>query len=499
MRKKIREKRVREKKPLTPEQQRKRMHIRRGWVSAAGVALVLAAVILLNLIATSLTDQYDLTLDLTASRLYEITDETKTALNELEDSVDITILSAEDTFKKDTYYSKVHTLLQKYQNLAGDKLKISYVDPYTNPNAVQKYSDLASSIQSGSVILSCGDNTRVLNASDFYSMEQSSSYSGYYDVTGFQGEQALTSAILSVTNEETPAAYILQGHNESISASLSSLFTNAGYTANTLKLTESKEIPKDASVLVLSLPQADYTEKEINMIDSFVKDGGDLMVFDSTSCPTDLPVLYSYLKEWGIAIQSDMVLDADYNINEATDILAQLTNSESNSALSDSDLTLVTPNAKSIRLSSDFDSNDRTVEALMESRDTSYAKVLTDETKYDNYDKTDADTDGPLTLAALAEYTGNDNGGQIFVCSAGIMMSDDLMGASSLMNHSFLSNALSCMQAEIEMVSIPSKNLSSEPLVMGTTAQWIVFLLLALIPFVIFIMGIVVFIRRRKL
>lgn len=492
-------KKIREKKPLTPEQQRKRMNIRRGWVSAAGVALVLIAVILLNLIATSLTDHYDLTLDLTASRLYEITNETKTALNELEDSVDITILSAEDSFKKDTYYSKVHTLLQKYQNLGGDKLKISYVDPYTNPNAVQKYRDLASSIQSGSVILSCGDNTRVLNASDFYSMEQSASYSGYYDVTGFQGEQALTSAILSVTNEETPAAYILQGHNESISTSLSTLFTDAGYTANTFNLTESKEIPKDASVLVLSLPQADYTEKEINMIDSFVKDGGDVIVFDGTSCPTDLPVLYAYLKEWGITIQSDMVLDADYNINEATDILAQLTDSENNSALSNSDLTLVTPNAKSIKLSSDFDNGDRTVDALMESRDTSYAKVLTDETEYDSYNKTDTDTDGPFTLAALAEYTGNDKGGQIFVCSAGIMMSDDLMGASSLMNHTFLSNTLSCMQPEIEMISIPSKNLSSEPLVMSTTAQWVVFLLLALIPLVIFIMGIVVFIRRRRL
>ena len=62
--------RKKDKKPLTPEQQRKRINLRRGWVSAAGLAMVLAAVILLNLIATSRTDRYDLTLDLTASRLY---------------------------------------------------------------------------------------------------------------------------------------------------------------------------------------------------------------------------------------------------------------------------------------------------------------------------------------------------------------------------------------------------------------------------------------------
>lgn len=486
-------------KTLTPEQQHKRTKLHRSWISAAGVAMVLAATILVNLIATTLTDRYDLNLDLTTSRLYEITEDTQTMLHDLNDTVDITILSAEDDFEKDTYYSKVHTLLRKYQNLAGDKLEVSYIDPYTNPNAIDRYSDLASSLQTGSMILTCGDNTRVLNTSDFYTLEESASYSGYYDVTGFQGEQALTSAILSVTNEDTPAAYILQGHNESISTSLSTLFTQAGYTANTLNLTESKQIPDDASVLILSLPQADYTEAEINKIDDFVKHGGDLMVFDSTSCPTDLPVLYAYLNEWGIDIQADMVLDAEYNIDAPTDLLAQLTTSEKNDVLADSDLTLVTPNAKSITLPSDFSSNDRTVEALMESRDTSYAKVLTDETQYDDYEKSDSDADGPFTLAALAEYTGNDNGGQIFVCSAGIMMSDDLMGASSLMNQSFLSNALSCMQPDIEMISIPSKSLSVQPLVMSYTAQMLVFMVLVLIPLGIFVTGIVVFIRRRRL
>lgn len=488
------------KKPeAAPGQKLQKKKLRRASVSAASVVVVLAAVILINLIATSLTDRYDLTLDLTANQLYEITDDTKEMLQGMTDTVEITILSAEDDFEKDTYYSKVHTLLQKYKNLAGDKLDISYIDPYTNPNAVNRFSDLAASIQSGSVILSYDDNTRVLNTEDFYSVEESSYYSGYYDVTGFQGEQALTSAIMAVTNAETPAAYILQGHNESISTSLSSMFTNAGYTANTLNLTEEKEIPEDASILVLSLPQVDYTEDEINLIDAFVKAGGDLMVFDGTACPTELPVLYAYLREWGVDVQADMVLDADYNIDEASDILAQLTDSDSNADIADSSLTLVTPNAKSITMKLGNDVSDRTIEALMESRDSSYAKVLTDETEYDDYSKDDGDTDGPFTLATLSEYTGNDKGGQVFVCSAGIMMSDDLMGASSLMNSSFLSNVLSQMQPEIELVSIPSKSLSSEPLVMSTTAEFIVFAILALIPIGMFLAGILVFFRRRKL
>ena len=55
------------------------------------------------------------------------------------------------------------------------------------------------------------------------------------------------------------------------------------------------------------------------------------------------------------------------------------------------------------------------------------------------------------------------------------------------------------MQPEVTSVSIPSKSLSSEPLVISTTAEFFVFLILFLIPVAMFVGGIVVFVRRRKL
>ena len=65
------------KAPVSPEQKaQKRKRLRRVSVSAAGLAFALAAVILLNLVCTNLTDRFDLTLDLTANQLYEITDDT---------------------------------------------------------------------------------------------------------------------------------------------------------------------------------------------------------------------------------------------------------------------------------------------------------------------------------------------------------------------------------------------------------------------------------------
>lgn len=468
---------------------------RRGSVSAAGFAFVLAAVILLNLLCTGLTDRYDLTLDLTAGKLFEISDDSRTLLQDLSQPVEVTVLMSEDNFKKDSYYSNVYTLLGKYQHIAGDNMTISYIDPYTNPNATERFSDVAATIREGSVVVSCNDKHRVLNVADFYQVEESS-YSSSYSVSGFQGEQALTAAITAVTSSETPAVYVLSGHQESVSSDFTTMLTNAGFTADVLNLTET-DIPDDASILVISLPQTDYSEEEVNAIDAFIKNGGDVMYFDGTASPTDLPVLYSYLKEWGIDMQADMVLDSDYNISNAPYILASYTDSDYNKDLdSKSDMSLTAPNAKSIQTTDTGD--DRTLEVLMESLDTSYAKVLTDDTQYDSYDRADGDTSGPFTLAVMADYTGNDKGGQLFACSSALMMSNDLMEASTLLNYDFLRNVTAQLQPDTTVISIPSKSLQSSPLVIGTTASFIVFMILLFIPAALFICAGFVFFRRRN-
>ena len=65
---------------LTPEQKaQRRKKLRRVSVSAGSLAVTLVAVILVNLIATSLTDKFDLNLDLTSNQLYRISEETNSS------------------------------------------------------------------------------------------------------------------------------------------------------------------------------------------------------------------------------------------------------------------------------------------------------------------------------------------------------------------------------------------------------------------------------------
>ncbi|MDO5547474.1 MAG: GldG family protein [Eubacteriales bacterium] len=470
---------------------------KRFLLSSGSVALAVAVIVLLNLICTNLNDRFDLNLDLTASKMYSISQESYEVMDGLTDEVTITVLLSKDDLESSSYGSYIQTLMEKYAEYS-DKITLDYIDPYQNPSAVDSFSALSSSVAEGSIIVQCGDQSRVLNLIDFYDTDADST-SGYSYVSAFRGESTLTSALLTVTSADTPHAYVLQGHNESISTSFSDLLESSGYSVDTLTLAE-EDIPDDASLLILSLPQKDYTEDEVNLLDDYVKNGGDLLVFDGTESPTDLDVLYSYLKEWGITVEPQMVLDSEYNINDARYLLAELGDSSVNDSLEAiSDQVIVTPDAKPLTVELADSVSDRTVESLLSSRETAYARAIDEDTTYDSYSKQDGDTDGPFALAALAEYTGNEENGQILVCSSALMMTDQLMQSSSLLNSDFLSNTISSMQPTVDLISIDSKSMSAEPLTLSTTATYVVFLILLFLPLFLFGYGIAVFFHRRNL
>jgi ABC-2 type transport system permease protein len=470
---------------------------KRFLLSSGSVILAIAVIVLVNLICTNLNDRFDLNLDLTASKMYSITQDSYDVMDGLTDDVTITVLLSEDDLESDTYGNYVHTLLEKYTEYS-DKITVSYIDPYKNPSAVESFSELSSSVGEGSIVVQCGDQSRVLDLIDFYDTDSDSTY-GYTYVSGFRGENTLTSALLTVTSEDTPHAYVLRGHNESVSTSFTDMLETSGYVVDTLTLTE-ETIPDDASLLILSIPQKDYTEDEVNQLDDYVKNGGDLLVFDGTESPTDLDVLYSYLQEWGITVEPEMVLDSEYNLNDARYLLAELGDSTVNDSLSAvADQIIVAPDAKPITLNLSSDTDDRTVESLLSTRETAYSRAIDTDTSYDSYSKQDGDTDGPFDLAVLAEYTGNDENGQIFVCSSALMMTDQLMQSSSLLNSDFLSNTISSMQPTVDLISIDSKSMSAEPLTLSTTATYVVFLILLIIPLILFGYGILVFFQRRNL
>lgn len=161
------------------------------------LAILVAVNILVYVLPKSLTQ-----LDISSTKLYSITSNTKVVVNALEK--DVTIYWIVQSDKEDDV---IENLLDKYESLS-EHIKVVKKNPDIYPTFAEQYTK--ESVQNNSLVVECGDRSRFISYDDIYLYDANmSSYS--YDVS-FDGEGAITSAIDYVVNEDQPEIYVLEGH-----------------------------------------------------------------------------------------------------------------------------------------------------------------------------------------------------------------------------------------------------------------------------------------------
>ena len=120
----------------------------------------------------------------------------------------------------------------------------------------------------------CGDKSKVVNYSDMY--ETSIDYNTYsQQVTGFDGEGQLTSAMNYVISEDMPILYTLEGHEEAaMSENMKETIQKANIEIQNLNLLTEEAVPEDAECLFVFAPAKDLTEDEANKIIEYLEQGG---------------------------------------------------------------------------------------------------------------------------------------------------------------------------------------------------------------------------------
>lgn len=177
------------KEVFTGEEQKK--HLKQGSYSSIMTVIVLAVIVVINLIVAQIPTSKT-QIDLSTQKMYSITDETKTALKDLDQDVTLYYIvqkgSEDDTIEK---------LLEHYDELS-DHIKVETKDPDLYPKFTSQYTD--QTVAANSVIVVCGDKSKVVSNSDMW--ETSTNYQTYQtQTTGFDGEGQITSAITYVTSE----------------------------------------------------------------------------------------------------------------------------------------------------------------------------------------------------------------------------------------------------------------------------------------------------------
>lgn len=163
------------------------------------LAILVAVNVFVSVLPSSLTKY-----DMSATKLYSITSNTKVVVNALEKDVKIYWI-----VQADEEDAVLENLLSKYESLS-DHIQVVKKNPDVYPTFASKYT--SEEVANNSLIVECGEKSRYISASEIYVSQMAAD--GYSTETSFDGEGAITSAIDYVVSEELPKLYVLEGHGE---------------------------------------------------------------------------------------------------------------------------------------------------------------------------------------------------------------------------------------------------------------------------------------------
>lgn len=463
-------------------------NISMGAYSSITVVIGIALTVVVNLIVSQLPTKYT-SFDITANQLYTITDQTKEMLGNLTEDVTIYVLSSEDN--ADTTVAQT---LKGYEE-ESSHVKVEYIDPLVNPQFASSYS--TTNLSQNSLIVETSKRYKVISYSDMYETEID--YSTYsQNVTGYDGEGQLTSAIAYCTSDDMPKVYMITGHNE---YTLDSGFTTALEKENidyeTISLMEYDAIPEDAECIIIHAPEKDFSEDDANKVIEYLNNGGKALI-TTEYVDIQMPNFEKILSEFGLTIQSGYAVDTNAgNYYQAPIyLLPNVEYSDETTGLTESHTYVMAPYAEGIAVP-DVDVENITYTKLLTTSESSLLK--TDVKNAASFEKEEGDIDGPLCIGVKAEKTLDSGSAVLYVFSSAQFFTDNVDNAVSGNNKTLFTNIMSTIASHDVSVSVPVKSYSYDNLT-ASTKDVVLFetVVVILIPLALIIIGFVIWFKRRK-
>lgn len=466
--------------------------LKMGAYSTSMIAIVLVAAVFLNLAVNQLPDSMT-GIDVTSQKLYSLTDTTEEVLANLEEDVTIYVLDSED--------GEDVTLGQTLQRYAGasDHIKIEYKDPVVYPNFYQEYTD-DTTLRMNSLIVESSKRSTVINYSDIYEYDYSSSY--YGQVSGYDAEGLLTSAISYVTGDDMPVVYTLEGQDEeTIPASFQDGIKKLNIETQSLNLLTEESVPEDAAGVIIFAPQSDISENVADQLIAYLDKGGKIFVTTTyiDNFSETMPNLSKVLDYFGLSVADGLVMEGDRNYYTQLPfyLLPNVEYDTITDGLTGSDDVIFMPYAQAINKT---ETEGVTVTDLLTTSSSAYIK--TGVNSLQDIRQTDDDPAGTFTLAVNAEKSlGEDteNTAQLTLYTSSTLFSEEANSQVADRNLKLFTNTVGTMAGEETNVSIPVKSYSIATVTVDFgSAIMIAAVIMVIIPLTLIIVGIVNWMRRRK-
>ena len=360
------------------------------------------------------------------------------------------------------------------------------------PNFAEQYTD--ETVDNNSLVVECGDRSRFIAYDDIY-VSESNMYSYSY-TTSFDGEGAITSAIDYVVNEEQPQLYVLEGHGEAeLPSTFSDQIEKENMELNSFSLLTADAVPEEASCVIIYAPASDISEKEQEMLASYVENGGKLFVSAGPTEDESLENLYGLLSDYGVESSEGIVVEGDtnhYAFGYPYILLPDMTDTTITNSLIQANYYVIMPISQGLTVKST--GSGATVTQLLTTSDAAFSKIAG--YGISTYDKEEGDIDGPFAVAVSIDCS---DGGQIVWFSSSSFLEDMYNSYSSGANVDMGMNALSSLIGESDAVAIRSKSLNYNYLTISDSASSLLkTCMIGAFPLLYLGIGICVIMYRRK-
>lgn len=284
--------------------------MRRFGIGANVVIQILLAALVLGA-ANYLAFRHYKRWDLTKTNSYTLSATTESFLANTDNPIELVVAF----LRSSVVGQDIHNLVEEYKRQAPERITVTFVDPARDPDRLEevklKYGlDLMENV----VIVASGESSKTVHESAMVAPPTQRGQHG--DSLEFFGEDALTSAMLSVTEGSQRKLYILAGkgllrQTERGTAYdvLEAFARRQNASLAPLRLEDIDAIPEDADSLILANAIYDLTDRELRILEEYWENrrGGILVLLNPEGSTARLD---GFLASNGIAPRSDRVLFA---------------------------------------------------------------------------------------------------------------------------------------------------------------------------------------------
>lgn len=456
--------------------------------NAIVVAMVLTAVILMNIILSLAEDRFPkLKVDLTHDALTKVTDETRAFLKGLEEGdseIDIIYLKGTKDVTKET-----DTVLKQYDAYC-ENIDYCVENFHTNPLILEPFGIDSGKVTEGTVVVTNKDRTR------YRAISPSEMWSG----SEFLLESKVTNAAAYVTNDESINVCVAVGYESDANyLDMIQAMIDDNVTVSRINLADDNAyVPSMVDVLMLLVPYRDLDVKEIYKIDDYIQRGGSVVV--ALPFGTQLENLESYIESWGVKVNNDVVYEMNSDASYGDTGVMFYPQKDSESFACDISQNIV---ASYVRSMSFTKTGDIECTRLLHTTKDSVATPPVDANKVTSEDI----VYGPFDIAYLLEKPVGDSWdktGKLIVTTTpsvwGVEGMSGVLNESRFGNRAFLTNSIKELSDKsVASVLVPKKTATENIMdISDAKAAILKVLICILLPIVVLILGAIVWLKRRN-